>query len=128
MGAGFFFVSVALGAPGVFSARYAVNDEERIERILRELDGFSNRKAHFVAALCFSSPDTRYFVEVEGRCEGEIATSPRGDAGFGYDPIFVELETGLTFAEMTKEMKQKYGHRGKAFSLLRPHLLELMNS
>ncbi len=105
------------GAPGIHSARYAPNDLQRINRILKELEGVEDRQAFFTSALCVASPEG-IIVEVEGRCDGVITKSPRGNNGFGYDPIFEVAETCLTFAEMPVDMKRKLGHRGKAFEQL----------
>jgi XTP/dITP diphosphohydrolase len=114
------------GAPGVYSARYAPSDPERIERLLNALESRSDRAAHFSAALCIAAPDGRVLAEVEGRCPGRITTAPRGDQGFGYDPIFEVASTGLTFAEMSLEEKRCHGHRGRAFALLEPQLQQLL--
>ncbi len=113
------------GAPGVYSARYAKNDNQRINRLLRELDHVTNRRAYFSAALCLASPLKGVLLEVEGRCEGVITQSPRGNGGFGYDPVFEVLDTGSTFAEMEPSQKKAVGHRGRAFALLRPRLQKL---
>ena len=114
------------GAPGVHSARYAPTDPERIARLLTALNGSSQRKAHFCAALCIAAPDGRVLLEVEGRCQGRITRTPRGDQGFGYDPIFEVDGTGQTFAEMPLAEKKQHGHRGRAFAALEPQLRELL--
>ena len=114
------------GAPGVFSARYAESDPARIARLLQELGDTDNRSAYFSAALCIAAPDGSVLVEVEGRCDGVITTTPRGAEGFGYDPIFEVLGTGQTFAEMDRERKKSHGHRGRAFTLLEPQLHQLL--
>ena len=114
------------GAPGVHSARYAASDPERIERLLNALKNCSKREAHFCAALCIAAPDGRVLLEVEGRCQGRITTAPRGDQGFGYDPIFEVDQTGMTFAEMALAEKKQHGHRGRAFTALEPQLRELL--
>ena len=88
------------GAPGVHSARYAPTDPERIARLLQTLNGLDQRQAYFCAALCIAAPDGTILLEVEGRCDGLITAAPRGDQGFGYDPIFEVAGTGRTFAEM----------------------------
>ncbi len=110
------------GAPGIFSSRYANTDSERINKLLYELTPFKNRKAFFSAALCFVSPENRILFEVEGKCEGRITEFPRGNDGFGYDPIFEVKNTGLTFAEMGIERKKSFSHRGLAFQKLMPKL------
>ena len=114
------------GAPGVHSARYAASDPERIERLLNALKNCSKREAHFCAALCIAAPDGRVLLEVEGRCQGRITTAPRGDQGFGYDPIFEVKDTGLTFAEMALAEKKQHSHRGRAFTALEPKLRKLL--
>ncbi len=110
------------GAPGVYSARYAPTDSERIARLLRELDNEVNRQAQFVCAVAIASPDGAIALQSEGVCRGEILHAPRGNGGFGYDPIFYVQELQLTFAEMTREMKRSISHRGKAFTALLPQL------
>jgi XTP/dITP diphosphohydrolase len=108
------------GAPGVRSARFAgehATDAENVEALLAALDGVSDRRARFrtVAAVWGGGLD----VAVVGTCEGRIATAPRGDAGFGYDPVFVPTEgDGRTFAEMTAVEKHRLSHRGRAFRAL----------
>ena len=114
------------GAPGVHSARYAPTDPERIARLLTALNGSSQRKAHFCAALCIAAPDGRVLLEVEGRCQGQITRTARGEQGFGYDPIFEVDGTELTFAEMPLAEKKQHGHRGRAFATLEPQLRELL--
>ena len=116
------------GLPGVGSARYAKSDAERVDRVLEEMSGHKNRNAYFIAAICISSPSGGVFLEVEAQCEGLIAFSARGLNGFGYDPIFEVAQTGLTFAEMDIEQKRKFGHRGKAFELLKPLIKEKISS
>ena len=115
------------GAPGIYSSRYASNDQKRIQRVLKELASFENRDAIFCSALCIASPQGEILLEVEGRCEGLITHEPRGVNGFGYDPIFEVKSIGLTFAEMNKEQKQSLGHRGKAFKALIPGLKKLFD-
>ncbi len=124
------------GAPGVHSARYAESDQARIARLLAELaaahtsidpePGQGNRRAQFVAALAMADPSGAIQLEVEGHCPGEILTGPRGEGGFGYDPVFYVPEAGQTFAEMAKELKGRIGHRGRAFALLQPQLRALL--
>jgi len=115
------------GAPGVHSARYAPTDPERINKLLSALSKTSERDAQFCAALCVAAPDGSVLIEVEGRCDGRITTLPRGEGGFGYDPIFEVSGTDLTFAEMPLSDKKTHGHRGKAFALLEPRLRALLS-
>ena len=114
------------GAPGIYSSRYADNDQARISRLLDELGEEGTRTAHFSAALCIAAPDGTVLVEVEGRCHGVITRAPRGQQGFGYDPVFEVDGTDLTFAEMNDEEKRTVGHRGRAFALLEPQLKQLL--
>ena len=114
------------GAPGIYSSRYASSDKERIEKLLAELKPFSNRKAKFECALCIASGE-EVLIEVSGFCEGLITFSPRGENGFGYDPIFEVSELGETFAEMNNNKKKQISHRGNAFKLLKPELKKLFN-
>ncbi|QVV66901.1 RdgB/HAM1 family non-canonical purine NTP pyrophosphatase [Synechococcus sp. LA31] len=121
------------GAPGVHSARYADTDTARIERLLQELAtaGAATtvaRSAQFTAALALANPDGEVVLEVEGICPGTILKSPRGEGGFGYDPVFFVPEAGLTFAEMPHSQKAGLGHRGRAFAALKPRLSELLSS
>jgi XTP/dITP diphosphohydrolase len=120
-------VSALGGAPGVHSARYATTDEARIGRLLRELAGAGDRSAQFTAALAVADPSGAIRLEVEGICPGVILEETRGRGGFGYDPVFFVPETGLTYAEMDKELKGRIGHRGKAFALLAPQLQTLLS-
>ena len=92
------------------------------------LNGSDQRQAYFCAALCMAAPDGTILLEVEGRCDGLITAAPRGDQGFGYDPIFEVAGTGRTFAEMPLAEKKQHGHRGKAFSLLEPKLRQLLEA
>ena len=110
------------GAPGVFSARYANSDSERILRLLKDLEGYSDRSAFFSAALCLAAPAGQILFEVEGICNGSISNEPRGQNGFGYDPIFEVRGTNLTYAEMDPQQKKLLGHRGKALEGLLPGL------
>ena len=107
------------GRPGVFSARYAGEDqnaEHNMEKLLLELEGNSNRRAQFrtVVAL-IENGEVSYF---EGKIEGIIINSRRGDAGFGYDPVFVPDGYSQTFAEMGSELKNKISHRALAIQSL----------
>jgi XTP/dITP diphosphohydrolase len=113
------------GVPGIYSARYGTSDQDRINRLLRELGDRTDRQAQFVCAIALAKPDGAIALATEGICPGEILTAPRGDSGFGYDPIFYVPEQGLTFAEMPEDLKQKVSHRGRAFQALLPQLATL---
>jgi XTP/dITP diphosphohydrolase len=109
------------GAPGVYTARYAgegCSYADNRRKMLGELDGASDRRAAFKTVALVRWPDGRELA-VEGVCEGTIATAERGDAGFGYDAIFVPVEGGgATFSEMDAADKHAISHRGRAFRLL----------
>lgn len=106
------------GAPGVYSARYGSSDADRIARLLRELGNNNQRGAQFVCAAAIARPDGTIALQAQGVCRGEILDAPRGNGGFGYDPVFYVPEQNLTFAEMIPEVKRSVSHRGKAFANL----------
>ena len=107
------------GAPGVYSARYAGeehNSEANMKKLLHELEGVENRKAQFrtIFALIIEGKEHLF----EGIVKGEIIKQRKGNAGFGYDPIFVPEGYTQTFAEMGSEEKNKISHRAKAVGKL----------
>jgi XTP/dITP diphosphohydrolase len=112
------------GAPGVRSRRFFGEDasaEERNAKLLALLDGVEDRSARFVCVTALASPDGH--VELfEGEVHGEIAESPRGHAGFGYDPVFVIAGDGRTMAELSSGEKHRISHRGLAGAKLRARL------
>lgn len=111
------------GAPGIHSARWT-GDGDWIPRVLRELDGIPapNRTCRYVCAAAAVWPDGRELV-VRGEVEGVVVDAPRGDGGFGYDPIVAPVEgDGRTFGEMTPAEKHALSHRARAFRELLPHL------
>ena len=112
------------GAPGVRSRRYFGEDvapADRNHMLLALLDGVSVRTARFVAVIALAQPDGR--VETfDGEVRGEIATSPRGADGFGYDPVFVIAGDGRTMAEVPRDEKNAISHRGLAGAKLRAAL------
>jgi XTP/dITP diphosphohydrolase len=108
------------GKPGVLSARYAgegARDEAKILKLLKAMEGVSNRKAAFECVIAIAVPRGPALI-YEGRCEGEIAREPMGNNGFGYDPIFFYEPSGKTFAQMSQEEKNRVSHRGKAMAKL----------
>tara|TARA_B100000965_G_scaffold200202_1_gene167142 strand:- start:146 stop:721 length:576 start_codon:yes stop_codon:yes gene_type:complete len=113
------------GKPGIYSSRYAENDQKRIERVLNELDGEENRCAFFIANICVCSPGGNVILESEAKCFGNITLKPRGNSGFGYDPIFEEASSKLTFAEMNNKLKDSCSHRGKAIKKIIPQLITI---
>ena len=114
------------GAPGVRSRRFFGDDataEERNAKLLALLDGVEDRSARFVCVTALASPNGR--VELfEGEVHGEIADAPHGEAGFGYDPVFVIAGDGRTMAELPSEEKHRISHRGLAGAKLRGRLAE----
>ncbi len=110
------------GAPGVQSARYAgpgASDTDRVHKLLEELRSKSvtDRRAQFVCVLAMADRGVVRAV-LSASAEGHLLTAPRGDQGFGYDPIFFFPGLGKTFAELTREQKNQHSHRGKAFRKL----------
>ena len=113
------------GRPGIYSARYASTVAEQIERVLRELEDKPNRQAQFVCALAIARPDGTIALKAEGICCGEILYSPRGNGGFGYDPIFYVPSEEKTFAQMSPDSKRSLSHRGQAFQILLPQIKDI---
>jgi XTP/dITP diphosphohydrolase len=110
------------GAPGVLSARYAgpgASSAERNEKLLGELRGKSGREraAYFVCAIALALRGRAKAI-VTARVDGEILETPRGDRGFGYDPVFYVSALGKGFAEISAEEKNAYSHRERAFRKL----------
>lgn len=109
------------GQPGIYAARWAEDEAgnrdflRAMERVQRELGDSEDRSARFVSALCLAFPDGQTKI-YEGTCEGDIVWPPRGDKGFGYDPIFVMTGDKLTFAEIDPEEKHAKSHRADAFA------------
>ena len=108
------------GRPGVKSARYAgekATDYDNVQKLLIEMAGAEDRRAHFTACLClFDNVSEPLFFE--GVLHGEIISEPRGKDGFGYDPIFVPDGYNLTFAELGPELKNAISHRRVALNKL----------
>jgi XTP/dITP diphosphohydrolase len=103
------------GRPGVYSARYAgegCSFDDNIEKILQELSGKENRKAHFRSVICLILNGKEYLFE--GRVDGVITTDRQGADGFGYDPVFLPDGYRQTFAEMPPYLKNGISHRGRA--------------
>ena len=112
------------GAPGIHSARWEGTDYAvKFRRIYELLDARNARgsTARFVCRLALAD-EGRILFEAEGVIEGRIADTPRGDLGFGYDPIFFYPPLGRTTAELERDLKATVSHRGKAFSQLKEYL------
>jgi len=104
------------GGPGVYSRRYAPTDEARNAKLLASLGErpLTERTARFHCAVAIADPE-RVLADIEETAEGTITVAPRGEAGFGYDPIFQPAGETRTMAEMSLEEKNALSHRGKAF-------------
>ena len=112
------------GAPGVYSARYGgpeLDDAGRYRLLLENLRGQLDRRGKFVSAICCCSPNGDR-VEARGECPGTIAYAPKGEGGFGYDPVFFLPGLKKTFAELTAEEKNAVSHRGNALKAFREKL------
>jgi XTP/dITP diphosphohydrolase len=115
------------GAPGVRSARFADDhdfepglgskDERNNRLLLHRMELHTDRRARFVCALALAR-DGQVLLRAEGSVEGEILTAPRGENGFGYDPLFLVPQLGLTMAELPRKQKWQLSHRGNAFRAL----------
>jgi XTP/dITP diphosphohydrolase len=113
-------VEALRGQPGVFSSRYAgegAGDEANIRKLLKAMEAVSERRAAFECVIAIAVPRGPALI-YEGRCEGEITRDPSGKNGFGYDPVFFYPSLGKTFAEMSREEKNRVSHRGKAMARL----------
>ena len=115
------------GVPGVHSARYAgpnASDADRVRKLLSELSGKTGeeRRARFVCVLTLAQRG-RALAVFSDSVEGDIAEAPHGTAGFGYDPVFYFPVLGRTYAEIAREQKNEYSHRGRAFRKLMLYLL-----
>ena len=110
------------GAPGVYSARYSgegATDEKNTAKLLLDMQNAAgkDRAAHFACVCAIVFPNGNEIVAA-GTCEGEIALSPSGTGGFGYDPVFYVAEQGKTFSQMSEEEKNAISHRGRALTAL----------
>ena len=114
------------GAPGVFSARYGgsheLSDEFRWRLLLKNMEGREQRAAKYVSVIAAVFPDGRVLT-ARGECHGEIADNPRGEGGFGYDPIF-RLPDGRHMAEISIEEKNRISHRAIALAEMQKKLME----
>lgn len=107
------------GKPGVYSARYAgeqKNATDNMQKLLKNLEYSTNRNAQFKTIICLNINDEQHLFE--GIVKGKIGFEPKGNQGFGYDPIFIPDGYTTTFAEMSREEKSKISHRGLAVEKL----------
>lgn len=117
------------GKPGVYSARYAgeeKNSEANIQKLLKELEGKSNRKAHFRTLIALVLDGEQYFFE--GIVNGKIIHTKKGESGFGYDPVFIPDGYDITFAEMPLRLKNQISHRSRAMNKLTSFLKKQFTS
>lgn len=113
------------GQPGVYSARFAgepANDQANIEKLLRELDGNTERSARFACVMALVGPDGETIACERGICSGVITQQASGDKGFGYDPVFMPEGCSVTFAQMSAEEKNSMSHRARALEAMKKHL------
>jgi XTP/dITP diphosphohydrolase len=120
-------VEALRGAPGIYSARYSpksgATDKDRRDYLLQQLQGFPKPwSARFHCTVALTSPGAEFHF-AEGNCAGEIIAEERGEAGFGYDPVFLVSELGRTMAELTLVEKNQISHRSRAVKALLPILL-----
>jgi XTP/dITP diphosphohydrolase len=111
------------GAPGVYSARYAgegCSFADNVNKLLKAMDGQTNRKARFRTVICFIENGEKHYFE--GIVNGTIVEKGSGNMGFGYDPIFVPDGYNISFAEMPLDEKNKISHRGLATQKLVEYL------
>ncbi|HEX4324895.1 MAG TPA: non-canonical purine NTP pyrophosphatase [Gaiellaceae bacterium] len=111
------------GRPGVYSARYAPEGAPAIAKLLGELEGAADRRAHYVSEVVLIAPDG-YELRGTGALLGRIASEPRGSEGFGYDPIFVPNGEERTVAELGDAWKAEHSHRARAAQALLVALAE----
>jgi XTP/dITP diphosphohydrolase len=115
-------IAALCGAPGVQSARYAGeprSDRRNNDKLIADLAGITDRRAHYYCVLALMRhADDPEPILAEGRWDGTIIDTPRGGAGFGYDPHFLDPESGLTGAELPLAQKNERSHRGKAIRAL----------
>ncbi|HEY4716326.1 MAG TPA: XTP/dITP diphosphatase [bacterium] len=124
-------VTALNGRPGIFSARYSgwrASDRENITKLLEEMKDVlpEKRQARFCSAVALATPDGERQIE-EGDVEGEILFEPRGNHGFGYDPVFYVPDYKLTMAEMPPERKNIISHRARAFEKITPAIKKMLN-
>ncbi len=117
------------GAPGIFSARYAGghgDDDANNRLLIKNLHGIADRHAKYVCAIACAFPNGDAFT-VRGECHGEIIDTPCGENGFGYDPYFYVPSLGMTFAQVSPEVKNGMSHRGIASRLFAEKLIAYLD-
>lgn len=119
------------GAPGVRSARYAgesATDEQNLRKLVDAIRGHADRGARFRCALALAQPSGAIAHVTDGRCEGSIIDEPRGERGFGYDPVFVLDGDTRTMAELNEDEKNGRSHRGAASRAMRSYLEQVLRA
>ena len=116
------------GAPGLYSARYGGSQEEKINRVLKELEGVENRRAKFVCTMSLVDKNGEIIRITKGECHGQIIHERRGENGFGYDPIFLPDGYDITIAQMSEEMKNSISHRGRALTEMLKFISDTMTT
>lgn len=117
------------GEPGVYSARYAGEDASDLDnnrKLREELNDYprEDRTAHFQCVMALVDPETSEEIVVEGKCDGIIELEPRGENGFGYDPLFFVPEYDKTMAELPLEIKNQISHRANALMALKEEIIK----
>jgi len=117
------------GKPGIYSARFSgknATDEENNKKLLKELEDVEKEKrtARFRCVMAIYDPHNDYHKTVDGNCEGRILKTPRGENGFGYDPLFFVESKGKTMAELAPEIKNKISHRANALEKMKKIIKE----
>jgi non-canonical purine NTP pyrophosphatase (RdgB/HAM1 family) len=113
------------GRPGLYSARYAPTDHERLHRLREELADSLYRGASFISAMALANPEGQIVAESQGICRGLILQAPEGH-GPGFDSIFWVREAGCSYARMGEHLKRRLGSRGKAARAIAPALLRCL--
>lgn len=124
-------VDALSGQPGVYSSRYAGtdgDDQANNEKLLRELASTPDnlRGAQFRCVIAIATPDATHLV-ADGICRGRILSKPRGESGFGYDPLFLHEPSDQTFAQLSQKKKSEFSHRGAALAKVAEQLPALVS-
>lgn len=117
------------GAPGVFSARYGgegLDDKGRYQLLLQSMRGQLDRRCRFVSVVCCAFPSGDVIM-ARGECPGTLAYAPRGEGGFGYDPVFFVPSLKKTYAQLTREEKNAISHRGRSLAEFKTKLENYLN-
>lgn len=109
-------VDALSGAPGIKSARYAPSAQERIDKLLKNLQGIENRNAKFVCAMVICDKEGKILFQAQKECLGSILKEQKGKGGFGYDPVFLLKDKDVSMAQLTSKEKANVSHRSKALA------------